>query len=159
VTKKIEATEEIVKLFKKTSVSPAEANPMLALLETSPIPQNYKLDAVLARPQVTMNDMIAHLPTAQQIVEKYADGDVLLQAEILMKYEGYLEKEKQMAEKINRLEDIVIGDAFNYMPIQSMSMEAREKLSKQKPKTLGQASRISGISPADISVLMIHLGR
>lgn len=159
VEKKIEDTEAIVKQFKKTSITPAEANPMLELLGTAPIPQNYKLDMVLARPQVALNDMIAHLPTVQNIVAEYADEDAQLQAEILMKYEGYLEKEKQMADKINRLEDIRIYDDFNYMTIQSMSMEAREKLSKQKPKTLGQASRISGISPADISVLMIHLGR
>jgi tRNA uridine 5-carboxymethylaminomethyl modification enzyme len=76
-----------------------------------------------------------------------------------MKYEGYLEKEQLMADKINRLEDIKIFDSFDYTNIQSMSKEAREKLNKQKPKTLGQASRISGISPADISVLMIYLGR
>ena len=76
-----------------------------------------------------------------------------------MKYEGYLEKEKQVVEKMNRLEDVRIKDDFDFKAIQSISMEAREKLHKQRPKTLGQASRISGISPADISVLMVHLGR
>jgi tRNA uridine 5-carboxymethylaminomethyl modification enzyme len=147
-----------VKSFKKTSITPAEVNPMLAELGTSSIPQNYKLDMVLSRPQVTLNDMISHLPTVQNMLDHF-DEDTLLQAEILMKYEGYLEKEKLMADKINRLEDIRIHESFNYLTVQSMSLEAREKLSKQRPATLGQASRISGISPADISVLMIHLGR
>lgn len=158
VTKKINDTEAVVKAFKKTSVTPSEVNPMLESLGTSPLPQNYKLDAVLSRPQVTLNDMITHLPLVQNIIKGH-DTETLLQAEIIMKYEGYLEKEKQMADKINRLEDIKIYENFDYRNIQSMSFEAREKLAKQKPKTLGQASRISGISPADISVLMIHLGR
>jgi tRNA uridine 5-carboxymethylaminomethyl modification enzyme len=158
VTRKINDTEAVVKAFKKTSVTPGEANPMLTELGTSEIPQNYKLDTIITRPQVTMNDMIKSLPVVQNITLGY-DSETLLQAEILMKYEGYLDREKMLADKINRLEDITIYDDFNYMNIQSMSMEAREKLSKQKPKTLGQASRISGISPADVSVLMVHLGR
>ena len=158
VQDKINATNNIVKQFKKTSITPVEVNTMLKNLETAPIPQNYKLDAILTRPQVTLNDMISYLPSVQKIVAG-VDSDALLQAEILMKYEGYLEKEQIMANKINRLEDIKIFDSFDYTNIQSMSKEAREKLNKQKPKTLGQASRISGISPADISVLMIYLGR
>jgi tRNA uridine 5-carboxymethylaminomethyl modification enzyme len=158
VQKKIDNTNTILKQFKKTSITPSEVNPMLEVLGTNSVPQNYKLDSILSRPQVTLNDMITHLPLVQNMVMGY-ENETLLQAEIQMKYEGYLEKEKQMADKINRLEDIKIYDDFNYRDIQSMSFEAREKLSKQKPKTLGQASRISGISPADISVLMIHLGR
>lgn len=158
VTRKINDTETLVKAFKKTSVTPGEANPMLTGLGTSEIPQNYKLDTILTRPQVTMDDMVKNLPVVQNITLGY-DTETLLQAEILIKYEGYLDREKMLADKINRLEDIAIYDDFNYMEIQSMSMEAREKLSKQKPKTLGQASRISGISPADVSVLMVHLGR
>lgn len=155
---KIKATETLVKAFKKTSITPTEVNPMLITLDTSPIPQNYKLDAILTRPQVTLKDMINQLPSVQNIVAGVS-SDALLQAEILIKYEGYLEKEQLMADKINRLEDIKINAVFDYTNIQSMSKEAREKLSKQRPKTLGQAARISGISPADISVLMIHLGR
>jgi tRNA uridine 5-carboxymethylaminomethyl modification enzyme len=158
VSKKIKDTEDLVKAFKRTSVTPGEVNPMLTALGTAEIPQNYKLDTILSRPQVTLPDMITHLPSVQQLAIGY-DQETLLQAEILMKYEGYLEREKLLADKINRLEDIKIHDDFNYMDIQSMSMEAREKLSRQKPKTLGQASRISGISPADVSVLMVHLGR
>jgi tRNA uridine 5-carboxymethylaminomethyl modification enzyme len=158
VKQKISKTDTLVKLFKKTSITPSEVNPMLEQLGTSAVPQNYKLDAILSRPQVTLNNMIASLPLVQNMVIG-CDSETLLQTEILLKYEGYLEKEKQLADKINRLEDIKIMDDFDYANIQSMSKEAREKLHKQKPKTLGQASRISGISPADVSVLMIHLGR
>ncbi|AMS27893.1 tRNA uridine 5-carboxymethylaminomethyl modification protein [Bacteroidetes bacterium UKL13-3] len=158
VKQKISKTDNLVKLFKKTSITPSEVNPMLEQLGTSAVPQNYKLDAILSRPQVTLNNMIASLPLVQNMVIG-CDSETLLQTEILLKYEGYLEKEKQLADKINRLEDIKIMDDFDYANIQSMSKEAREKLHKQKPKTLGQASRISGISPADVSVLMIHLGR
>lgn len=158
VTRKIKDTAEIIKLFRKTSITPGEVNPMLVNLGTAEINQNYKLDTILSRPQITLNDMIVQLAIVQNIALGY-DSETLLQAEILMKYEGYLEREKLLADKINRLEDIKIYDDFNYMNIQSMSMEAREKLNKQKPKTLGQASRISGISPADVSVLMVHLGR
>lgn len=158
VKHKIFKTDNLVKLFKKTSITPSDVNPMLEQLGTSAVPQNYKLDAILSRPQVTLNDMITSLPLVQNMVIG-CDSETLLQTEILLKYEGYLEKEKQLADKINRLEDIKIMDDFDYSNIQSMSKEAREKLHKQKPKTLGQASRISGISPADVSVLMIHLGR
>jgi tRNA uridine 5-carboxymethylaminomethyl modification enzyme len=91
-------------------------------------------------------------------LNNYSD-DEILQAEILMKYEGYLEKEQLMVEKMNRLESVIINEKFDFVSIHNLSTEAKQKLSKQKPKTLGQAARISGISPSDISVLMIHLGR
>jgi tRNA uridine 5-carboxymethylaminomethyl modification enzyme len=91
-------------------------------------------------------------------LNKYNE-DEILQAEILMKYEGYLEKEQLMVEKMNRLENININEDFDFTSIHNLSSEARQKLNKQKPRTLGQAARISGISPSDISVLMIHLGR
>lgn len=158
VEKKLRETEDIMRYFKKTSTTPDEINPMLNKLGTSPIPQNYKLDQILSRPQVALIDIKASLPSTSAFLETYDDESVL-QAEILLKYEGYLEKEKQVADKMNRLEDVKIRDDFDYKGIQSISIEAREKLSKQRPKTLGQASRISGISPADISVLMVHLGR
>lgn len=158
VEKKLRETEDIMRYFKKTSTTPDEINPMLNKLGTSPIPQNYKLDQILSRPQVALIDIKESLPSTSAFLETY-DNESVLQAEILLKYEGYLEKEKQVADKMNRLEDVKIRDDFDYKGIQSISIEAREKLSKQRPKTLGQASRISGISPADISVLMVHLGR
>lgn len=158
VNKKIKDTDEIIRYFKKTSVTPAEVNPMLTSLSTSKIPQNYKLDQILSRPQVELANITGALDSVNQFVAGF-DQEAVLQAEVLMKYEGYLEKEKQVVEKMNRLEDVRIKDDFDFKAIQSISMEAREKLHKQRPKTLGQASRISGISPADISVLMVHLGR
>jgi tRNA uridine 5-carboxymethylaminomethyl modification enzyme len=158
VEKKVRDTEEIIKYFKKTSVTPSEINPMLEELGTSAIPQNYKLDHILSRPQVDLDNISKNLTYVEDFLNAY-DDESILQAEVLMKYEGYLEKEKQVVDKMNRLEDVGIKDDFDFRSIQSISIEAREKLSKQRPKTLGQASRISGISPADISVLMVHLGR
>jgi tRNA uridine 5-carboxymethylaminomethyl modification enzyme len=157
VEEKEKQTAEIISYFKKTSVVPADINPLLEELQTAPIPQNYKLDAILSRPQVDMASL-QKLPQVSSLLHAYADVAVL-QAEVLMKYEGYLEKEKQMVDKMNRLEEIRINDNFNYNLVKSISLEAREKLIKQKPATLGQAARISGISPADISVLLVHLGR
>jgi tRNA uridine 5-carboxymethylaminomethyl modification enzyme len=158
VEKKIKDTDDIIKHFKKTSVIPAEINPVLEQLGTSPIAQNYKLDQILSRPQVELANLKEALPSVNEFLAPF-DEEALLQAEVLLKYEGYLEKEKQVVEKMNRLEDVRIKDDFDFRSVQSISIEAREKLSKQRPKTLGQASRISGISPADISVLMVHLGR
>lgn len=158
VEKKISDTDNIIKYFKKTSITPEEINPLLVELGTTTIPQNYKLDAILSRPQVELKDITNALPETKALLSNY-DNEALLQAEVLLKYEGYLEKEKQVVEKMNRLEDVRIKDDFDFIAIQSISKEAREKLNKQRPKTLGQASRISGISPADVSVLMVHLGR
>ncbi len=158
VEKKTKDTDDIIKYFKKTSVTPDQINPVLQELGTTSIPQNYKLDAILSRPQVELKDIINALPDTQSYLGDF-DEEALLQAEVLLKYEGYLEKEKQVVEKMNRLEDVRIRDDFDFSTVQSISKEAREKLNKQRPKTLGQASRISGISPADVSVLMVHLGR
>lgn len=158
VEKKIEDTKNIIQYFTKTSITPAEANPFLARLNTAAIPQNYKLNQILGRPQITMLEMVKDLPTVNNFASGFSE-ETLLQAEVLMKYEGYLEKEQLMVEKMNRLEDFRISDDFDFKTVKSISLEAREKLSRQKPKTIGQASRISGISPSDVSVLMVHLGR
>jgi tRNA uridine 5-carboxymethylaminomethyl modification enzyme len=158
VEEKITNTESIIQHFKKTSVTPAQVNTMLQDLGTSTIPQNYKLDQILSRPQVDLSNIKNYLPEINEFVNQF-DDEAQLQAEVLMKYEGYLEKEKQVVEKMNRLENVNIHDDFDFLSIQTISKEAREKLQKQRPKTLGQASRISGISPADISVLMVHFGR
>lgn len=158
VQQKNKETSEIIAYFKKTSVVPSEINPMLATLGTSEIPQNYKLDQILSRPQVELSNMREAIGSLKEKLESY-DEEAILQAEILMKYEGYLEKERAVVEKMNRLEDFYIPDTFNFKDVHSISIEAREKLSKMRPQTIGQASRISGISPADISVLMIYLGR
>lgn len=158
VNKKIKYTDEIIEYFKKTSVKPNEVNPMLEHLKTTPILQNYKLDQILGRPQVSLDNLKEWISSVNEFTSNF-DNESMLQAEVLIKYEGYLEKEKQMVDKMNRLEDVRIAEGFDFGLVQSISKEAREKLTKQRPKTLGQASRISGISPADISVLLIHLGR
>jgi tRNA uridine 5-carboxymethylaminomethyl modification enzyme len=158
VEKKISDTSKIIDYFTKTSIIPKDVNPLLEELETSPINQNYKLIQILSRPQLNIDLMIKGVPFISDFTENY-HTDTLMQAEILMKYEGYLEKEQMLVEKMNRLEDFVIHDDFNYQSVKSISLEAREKLNKQRPKTLGQASRISGISPSDVSILMVHLGR
>jgi tRNA uridine 5-carboxymethylaminomethyl modification enzyme len=157
VQKRKEETNKLIKDFKKTSITPSEINPLLLELETAEIPQNYKLDQILSRPQVSMQNLLS-LEIVKKLTENLEE-EVILQAEILLKYEGYLEKEQLLAEKMNRLEDIKIWDNFDYANLKSLSIEAREKLKKYQPKTLGQASRISGISPSDVSILMVHLGR
>lgn len=157
VQKRKEETEKLIRDFKKTSITPSEINPLLLELETAEIPQNYKLDQIISRPQVSMQNLLS-LETVKKLTENLEE-EVILQAEILLKYEGYLEKEQLLAEKMNRLEDIKIWDNFDYQNLKSLSIEAREKLKKHQPKTLGQASRISGISPSDVSILMVHLGR
>jgi tRNA uridine 5-carboxymethylaminomethyl modification enzyme len=149
---------EAVQFLKKSSVLPEDINPLLVEKESNPIPQNYKLEQILNRPQIHIEDLVKHLPSVQNALSGFTD-EMLLQTEILIKYEGYLEKEKQLVEKIERLEHIAILDEFDYQSVKSISIEAREKLSKQRPRTLGQAARISGISPSDISVLMVYLGR
>jgi tRNA uridine 5-carboxymethylaminomethyl modification enzyme len=158
VEQKIKETDSIISYFQKQSITPTEANPCLEKLETSTINQNYKLFQLISRPQITMNQMVENLPMVQEFT-KDLDEDAILQAEVLMKYEGYLEKEQLLVEKMNRLEHVKIMDGFDFNQVKSISLEAREKLIRQKPKTLGQASRISGISPSDVSILMVHLGR
>ncbi len=155
---KIEHTNEIVKHFKKTSVTPDEINPLLEEYNTTPIPQNYKLMQIVTRPQLDIHILKDKVESIGNFLNKYNE-DEILQGEILMKYEGYLEKEQLMVEKMNRLENVNINEDFDFTSIHNLSSEARQKLNKQKPRTLGQAARISGISPSDISVLMIHLGR
>jgi tRNA uridine 5-carboxymethylaminomethyl modification enzyme len=158
VKQKIENTNEIIKHFKKTSVTPDEINPLLEEYNTTPIPQNYKLMQIVTRPQLDINILKDKVESIEKFLNTYNE-DEILQAEILMKYEGYLEKEQLMVEKMNRLENVNINEDFDFTSIHNLSSEARQKLNKQKPRTLGQAARISGISPSDISVLMIHLGR
>lgn len=158
VNEKIKNTNDIIKFFKKTSVTPDEINPLLKEYNTSDIPQNYKLMQIITRPQIDINILNDNIPLVNNFLKKYTE-DNLLQAEILMKYEGYIEKEQLMVDKMNRLENVIIYEDFDYSSIHNISSEAKEKFTKQKPRTLGQAARISGISPSDISVLLVHLGR
>ena len=151
-------TREIIKYFKEESIDPIEINPFLESICSSPITQKVKMYGVLTRPIITLPDFINHSSKVRVFMEKY-NSESIEQAEILMKYEGYISKESEMAEKLIRLEGIELHEDFNYKQLTSLSNEAREKLSKVKPRTIGQAGRISGITPSDLSILMIYLGR
>jgi tRNA uridine 5-carboxymethylaminomethyl modification enzyme len=152
--------EEIKNFLNDTYAYPDEINGLLEQNESSKIEQKAKLSYLLLRPQIELSDMINTLPS----LEQYKGGDrfvkeCLEEAEIQIKYDSYIQKEKELAEKLDRLEYIKLPRDFDYHTIQSLSYECREKLNRYKPETLGQASRISGISPADINVLAIFLGR
>tara|TARA_Y100000782_G_C10187598_1_gene267687 strand:+ start:4960 stop:6834 length:1875 start_codon:yes stop_codon:yes gene_type:complete len=161
VEMKREGTERLGEYLKKASADPKVINPVLEKLGTSPLTQKVKMENVASRPQVTLNDLLKVDEGMAALIQSYDElsDDVREQTEIELKYKGYIEKEKEMAEKMNRLEHIRLYQDFDYGSITSLSAEAKEKLIQVKPETLGQASRISGIKPADISVLMVHLGR
>jgi tRNA uridine 5-carboxymethylaminomethyl modification enzyme len=157
-TQKVEAAEAIDKYFRKTSVSPDQLNGFLEGLGSSQLKQKVKLHGILLRPKVDIHALRNVLPELNNFLNQYSNEFVDL-AEINMKYEGYIQKEQEMVDKMNRLEEVRLHDNFNYHQLVSLSSEAREKLSRLKPRTIGQASRISGISPSDISVLLVHMGR
>jgi len=149
----------LVGFFKKTSFIPREINPILGALGSKAVTQGDKLVRVFSRPKVKMEHMLQVQSVADYVKEQNLGEEVLEQAEIQVKYAGYIEKEKANADKLLRLENIRIPDDFDYMKLSSLSMEAREKLSDIRPATISQASRISGVSPSDISVLLVFLGR
>ncbi len=159
--KKYTYRDEMYDYIKNLSVKPVEINSYLNERGTTPIKQSLKLIEVLKRPQVSINGLLSCLPDLKIRIEDYGalKKEIVESTEIMIKYEGYIEREKLMAEKIKRLEKVVIPSTVDYNRILSLSTEARQKLSNIKPQTLGQASRINGVSPADISVLLVFLGR
>lgn len=157
MTRKKEQASAILESFQQISIYPEEVNGLLAACETPPIKQKVKLLSILLRPQISIAQLQT-IPKIAQLLEKF-DPEAIEQAEINAKYESYIAKEKEMADKLNRLEAIKLDANFDYGKLPALSSEAREKLGKIKPLSLGQASRISGVSPSDISVLMIHMGR
>ena len=159
VIKKKSDTLSFVSFFKKTSVKPDEINPILKQKNSSEVSQSLKLYKVFSRPNVTLGDMTELESVKRFVSENSFSPDVLEQTEVQVKYSGYIEKEKANAKKLNNLENIKIPSNFNYSKVQSLSTEATQKLNKIKPTTLSQASRISGVSPNDISVLMVYMGR
>jgi len=156
---KMKKSEAFVHFFKKTSFNTEEINPILEGLDSSLVKQSDKLFKVFSRPKVTMDHMLQLDAVAQFVKDNELDSEVLEQAEIQVKYSGYIEKEKTNADKLQRLENVRIPDNFDYSKLKSLSYEAREKLENIRPVTISQASRISGVSPADISVLLVFLGR
>jgi tRNA uridine 5-carboxymethylaminomethyl modification enzyme len=160
VVSKRNAVNEFTSFLRKLSVEPEEINSYLEEENTPPIPHKGKIVNVISRPQVSLIEMTRKVSPIKEYCEtNNLNNEMIESAEILMKYEGYLQKEQETAEKLTRLESMHLKDDFNYQALVSLSLEAREKLSKIKPSTIGQASRISGVSPSDISVLMVYLGR
>lgn len=156
---KFNESEKMVNFFKETSITPEEANPILVEKESSLMAQSDKMFKVFSRPQIDLEDFVRFDKVKNYIIENNLDDEIVEQAEIQVKYSGYIEKERNNAEKLIRLEEMKIPANFDYNKIKSMSIEAKQKLSKIRPVTISQASRISGVSPSDISVLLIHMGR
>ena len=158
VNEKIEEVKHIDKYVRKTSVTPSQLNEYLAKQDSAELTQQVKMHSVLMRPNISLVDMRKELPELDTTLNKYTNEVVNL-AEVGLKYEGYIKKEQEMVDKMNRLEEVIIKSTFDYDKLQSLSAEAREKLNKIQPRTIGQASRISGVSPSDVSVLLVHMGR
>ncbi|MBP6073615.1 MAG: tRNA uridine-5-carboxymethylaminomethyl(34) synthesis enzyme MnmG [Flavobacterium sp.] len=156
---KFSQSEAMVAFFKETSIKPEEANPILEAKGSAPMSQPDKMFKVFSRPQLDLEDFRKFKKVAAYVDAHNLDQEVVEQAEIQVKYSGYIEKEKNNADKLTRLEDMIIPDNFNFDNIQSISIEAKQKLNKIRPRTIAQASRISGVSPSDISVLLIYMGR
>lgn len=158
VNAKVQACADIEQYFKNTSVLPDDVNAYLNSVDSALINQKQKLHNILLRPQADIAGLAAGLPELAGFLNRF-DAETITLAETAMKYEGYIKKEEEMVAKVNRLEDMLLYDKLDYRSIGGLSIEARDKLSKMRPRTLGQASRISGVSPADVSVLLVHLGR
>lgn len=152
---------DLKKFIENTSIKPEEVNPLLEDLNGSGIKHSVKLKSVLSRPEMNFNALRERVDWFDDKLNSYEEGkdELIEQAEILIKYNGYIEREKEQANKLERLDYVSIPEDLDYSKLGSMSTEAKQKLSKLKPETIGQASRVSGISPSDISILLIYLGR
>lgn len=161
VKKKYTLRDEMVSYINTLSIKPGQINSKLQEWNTSTLKQSVKAIEILKRPQVTINNLVDEIEDLKKFEEKTGKlkEEIFESVEILIKYSGYIDREKLMADKINRLEKVKLNDDIDYSKIHSLSTEARQKLKKIKPKSLGQASRINGVSPADISVLLVYLKR
>ena len=160
VEKKIELTSKLMRFTKKLSVSPEEINEVLDLKSGSKIKQKVKAPSVISRPNIGINDVIKNnKPLKKFIKESLISEGAIEQVEIDIKYSGYINREKENADKLKRLEYVKIPKDINYFKFSSLSNESKEKLNEVKPVNIGQAARISGIKPSDISILLIYLGR
>lgn len=162
VQKKNALVKELIEMCRTTSIAPDEVNALLLSKNSAEISQKIKANQLVLRPNIGLAEIIGCSEKIKSFmggIDNPIQQEVLEQAEISIKYESYIEKEFEYVEKVNRLEDVQLYEDFDYSRITSLSLEAKQKLSKLKPRTLGQASRISGISPADISVLMVYIGR
>ena len=158
VIEKIEGQKQIQSYFDKTSVSPDQLNELLISKGSNPLKQSVKLVSVLLRPEMDIESIISVVPSIKEFLGQFSP-ETIFSAEVNLKYASYIHKEQEMVDKMNRLEQVRLKSEMNYYTITSLSKEAREKLNEIKPQTIGQASRISGVSPSDISVLLVHIGR
>ncbi|MDR6809800.1 tRNA uridine 5-carboxymethylaminomethyl modification enzyme [Dyadobacter sp. BE34] len=158
VRKKKRETEEIIAKLRATKLTPEEINPALEAIGTAPIREKIAIAQLLRRPQISIGQLLEASPVVTELLAEYGI-DSVQQAEINLKYDSYIEKEMLLVEKMNKLENLAIVENFNYDGVTSLSFEGREKLKRTRPSTIGQASRISGVSPSDISVLMLYIGR
>ncbi|MGB4123649.1 MAG: tRNA uridine-5-carboxymethylaminomethyl(34) synthesis enzyme MnmG [Bacteroidales bacterium] len=162
VNHKIKLIEQIKSFVKKESVSPEEINTYLEKINSKTLMQKVKIESLILRPEVTLNDLINRITSLNNFVhslDKNHLPEIIEETEILLKYDNYIRKEKEVAQKMSKLDQIKLSDNFDYRSLKALSWEASEKLTKIKPRTIGQASRISGVSPADISILIVYLGR
>jgi len=158
VTERNDAVAAISKYMENLSITPDEVNPILGKIASTPINQKMKLHSILIRPHMNTQLLMKDLPQVKAFLNKF-DSETLELAEVSIKYAGYIKKEEELVAKMNRLEDVQLHADFDYGVLPSLSSEAKEKLTSIKPRTIGQASRISGVSPSDISVLLVHVGR
>ena len=152
-------SDAFVQFFRNTSVSPEDINPILESVDSALVKQSDKMFKSFSRPNVTMGHMMQLQSVSNFVSDNELDREVMEQTEIQVKYSGYIQKEKNNADKLHRLENVKIPDIFDYSKLKSLSYEAREKLEAIRPVTISQASRISGVSPSDISVLLVFMGR
>ena len=158
---KREAVESIVDFARTYSIKPALINPVLEQLGTTPLRQGCKMIDLINRPQITLTNLADHVAALKRRLDRLTERkeEIIEAAEILIKYEGYISRERMIADKLARLESIKIKGKFDYNSLQSLSTEARQKLIRIDPETIAQASRIPGVSPSDINVLLVLLGR
>ena len=159
VLEKQEKTDAFIQFLQETSIRPAAANPILKNKDSAEIVQSMKMFKIASRPQLNFDDVRQFPGVNDFIIDNNIDSEIIEQTEIHVKYAGYIAKEKNNADKLNRLENIVIPSNFDYYKVKSLSYEAREKLTTIQPTSISQASRISGVSPSDVSVLLVYMGR
>ena len=152
-------SDSLLSFFNKTSILPDAINPILTEKDSAPVKQSLKMSKVLSRPNITINDFLSQDQVASFVSDNEIDKSVLEQVEIQVKYAGYIAKEKLQADKLTQLEHVPIPENFDFKKVKSLSFEARQKLTQIKPVTIAQASRISGVSPSDLSVLLVYMGR
>ena len=161
VERKQALTKQLKTKLREIGISPDEANPLLVAKDSAPISQQVKASSLITRPHISLTDLVSvSAQTASAVAEVLNEEPLAVeQTEILLKYEGYIDREEEQAQKHQRLENLELSNTLDYFNIKSLSIEAKEKLSKIQPATIGQAARVSGVSPSDISVLLVHLGR